>query len=285
MIAQNFEYSAPANLQDALGLLAGDDVKVLAGGMSLIPLMKLRLATPGQLVDIGRIRDLNYIREDNGTIRIGATTTHYQVETSDLVRARCPLLAEAAAHIGDIQVRNVGTIGGSIAHADPAADYPASLLALEARVALVTAKGQREIPIAEFFVDTFTTSLEPGEIIREVIVPVEEQSVGTSYHKMLQPASGFAIVGIAARVKKSGGKVTMARVGVTGLSGKPYRASNVEKALEGTAGDASDVQKAAALVADGVDANSDLHASGEYRKHLARIYTMRALTVALSRTA
>ena len=285
MIAQNFEYSSPSSLKDALGLLAGDDVKVLAGGMSLIPLMKLRLATPGQLVDIGRIPDLNYIREDKGTLRIGATTTHYQVESSAVVRSKCPLLAEAAAHIGDIQVRNVGTIGGSVAHADPAADYPASLLALEARVVLVTAKGQREIPIADFFVDTFTTALEPGEIIREVIVPVEEQSAGTSYQKMLQPASGFAIVGIAARVKKSGGKVTMARVGITGLSGKPYRASNVEKALEGTGGSASDVQKAAAGVAEGVDANSDLHASAEYRKHLAGIYTMRALTVALSRTA
>jgi len=285
MIAQNFEYSAPSSLKDALGLLAGGDVKVLAGGMSLIPFMKLRLATPGQLVDIGRIPDLNYIREDKGTLRIGATTTHYQVESSAAVRSKCPLLAEAAAHIGDIQVRNVGTIGGSVAHADPAADYPASLLALEARVVLVTAKGQREIPIADFFVDTFTTALEQGEIIREVIVPVEEQSVGTSYQKMLQPASGFAIVGVAARVKKSGGKITMARVGVTGLSGKPYRASNVEKALEGTAGSASDVQKASASVAEGVDANSDLHASSDYRKHLARIYTMRALTVALSRTA
>ena len=285
MIAQNFEYSAPSSLKDALGLLAGDDVKVLAGGMSLIPLMKLRLATPGQLVDIGRIPDLNYIREDKGMLRIGATTTHFQVESSAAVRSQCPLLSDAAAHIGDIQVRNVGTIGGSVAHADPAADYPASLLALEARVVLVTAKGQREIPIAEFFVDTFTTALEPGEIIREVIVPVEEQSAGTSYQKMLQPASGFAIVGVAARVGKSGGKVTMARVGVTGLSGKPYRASNVEKALEGTAGGASDVQKAAASVAEGVDANSDLHASSDYRKHLARIYTMRALTVALSRTA
>jgi len=285
MIAQEFEYSAPSSLKDALGLLAGDDVKVLAGGMSLIPLMKLRLATPGQLVDIGRIPDLNYIREDKDVLRIGATTTHYQVETSAVVRSKCPLLAEAAAHIGDIQVRNVGTIGGSVAHAEPAADYPASLLALEARVVLVTAKGQREIPIADFFVDTFTTALEPGEIIREVIVPVEEQSAGTSYQKMLQPASGFAIVGVAARVKKSGGKVTMARVGVTGLSGKPYRASNVEKALEGTAGSASDVQKAAAVVAEGVDANSDLHASADYRKHLASIYAMRALTVALSRTA
>jgi carbon-monoxide dehydrogenase medium subunit len=285
MIAQNFEYAAPSSLKDALGLLAGDDVKVLAGGMSLIPLMKLRLATPGQLVDIGRIPDLNYIREDKGALRIGATTTHYQIESSATVRSRCPLLAEAAAHIGDIQVRNMGTIGGSVAHADPAADYPASLLALETRVVLVTAKGQRELPIAEFFVDTFTTALEPGEIIRELIVPVEEQSAGTSYQKMLQPASGFAIVGIAARVKKSGGKVTMARVGVTGLSGKPYRANSVEKALEGTSGSASDVQKAAASVAAGVDANSDLHASADYRKHLAKVYTMRALTVALSRTS
>ncbi len=285
MIAQNFEYAAPSSLKDALGLLAGEDVKVLAGGMSLIPLMKLRLATPGQLVDIGRIPDLNYIREDQGMLKIGATTTHYQVESSALVRSRCPLLADAAAHIGDVQVRNVGTIGGSVAHADPAADYPASLLALETRLVLVTAKGQRELPIADFFVDTFTTALEPGEIIRELSVPVEEQSVGTSYQKMVQPASGFAIVGVAARVKKSGGKVTMARVGVTGVSGKPYRAVSVEKALEGTSGSPSDVQKAAAGVAEGVDANSDLHASADYRKHLARIYTMRALTVALSRTA
>jgi carbon-monoxide dehydrogenase medium subunit len=285
MIAQDFEYASPASLKDALGMLSGDNVKVLAGGMSLIPLMKLRLATPGQLVDIGRIPDLNYIREDKGVLRIGATTTHYEVESSATVRSRCPLLADAASHIGDIQVRNMGTIGGSVAHADPAADYPASLLALEARVALASAKRQREIPIADFFVDTFTTALEPGEIVREVIVPVEEQAVGTSYQKMLQPASGFAIVGVAARIRKSGGKVAMARVGLTGLSGKPYRAAKVEKALEGTAGSATDVQKAAAIVAEGVDANSDLHASADYRKHLARVYTMRALTVALSRTA
>lgn len=285
MIPQNFDYSAPANLQEALGLLSGENVKVLAGGMSLIPLMKLRLATPEQVVDLGRIADLNTIREDKGALRIGATTTHYQVESSALVRSRCPLLAEAAAHIGDIQVRNMGTIGGSIAHADPAADYPASLLALEAKLVLLTAKSQREIPIAQFFVDTFTTDLQPGEIIREVVVPVEDQSTGTSYQKMVQPASGFALVGVAARVRKTGGKVTMARVGVTGLSGKPYRAASVEKALEGTAGGASDIQKAAASVADGVDANSDLHASADYRRHLARIYTMRALTLALSRTA
>jgi len=285
MIAQNFEYSAPASLKDALGLLAQEDTKVLAGGMSLIPLMKLRLALPGQLVDIGRIADLNFIHEEGGVLRIGATTTHYQVESSPLIRSRCPLLAEAASHIGDIQVRNVGTIGGSIAHADPAADYPASLLALEARVSLVSAKGKRDLPIADFFVDTFTTALEPGEIVQAVIVPIEDQAVGTSYQKMIQPASGFAIVGVAARIRKSGGKIAMARVGVTGLSGKAYRATAVEKALEGTAGSPSDIQKASAQVASGVDANSDLHASAEYRKHLAQVYTMRALAIAFSRTA
>jgi carbon-monoxide dehydrogenase medium subunit len=285
MISQEFDYSAPSSLQDALGQLAGENVKALAGGMSLIPLMKLRLAAPGLLVDLGRIADLNYIREESGTLRIGATTTHYQVETSPLVRSRCPLLAEAASNIGDVQVRNMGTIGGSVAHADPAADYPASLLALEATVAMVTAGGKREMPIAAFFVETFTTALEPGEIIREIIVPVEDQSTGTSYQKLAHPASGFAVVGVAARVRKSGGKVTLARVGVTGLSGKAYRAIGVEKALEGTAGGATDIQKAAALVADGVDANSDLYATSAYRKHLAAIYTTRALTVALSRTA
>ena len=285
MIPQNFEYSAPTNLNEALALLEREDTKALAGGMSLVPLMKLRLAGPGQLVDLGRIPDLNYIREEGGAIRIGATTTHHQVETSALVRSKCPLLSEAASNIGDLQVRNMGTIGGSIAHADPAADYPASLLALEAKVALVTAKSRREVPIADFFIDTFTTALQPGELIREVIVAIEEQTTGTSYQKLVQPASGFAIVGVAVRVRKSGGKIVMARVGVTGLAGKPYRATTVEKALEGTAGEASDIKKAASLVADGVDANSDLHASGDYRSHLARVYALRALTIAVSRAS
>ncbi|MGB6942034.1 MAG: xanthine dehydrogenase family protein subunit M [Bryobacteraceae bacterium] len=290
MIAQNFEYSAPAKLSEALQLLSSGEAKALAGGMSLIPLMKLRLATPEQLVDISRIPDLNYIRRDfdgNGkdVIRIGATTTHYDVESSALLRASCPLLHETATNIGDIQVRNRGTIGGSIAHADPAADYPAALLALEARVILASAKSEREMPIVDFFVDTFTTALEPGELIREVIVPFDDASTGTSYQKVPQPASGFAIVGIAARVRKVGGRVTFARIGVTGLAGKPYRAINVEQALEGTAGSPSDIQKAAALVADGVEANSDLHASESYRKHLASVYTMRALAIAFSRTA
>jgi aerobic carbon-monoxide dehydrogenase medium subunit len=276
MIAQNFEYDAPSSLKEALALLAGGDVKILAGGMSLVPMMKLRLASPLRLVDLSRVPGLSGITEDKGSIRIGAMTTHHEVEDSALLRGKCPLLAETASNIGDVQVRNVGTIGGSVAHADPAADYPAALLALEAKVRLVSAKGERTIALTDFLVDTMTTSIEPGEILQEVIVPVESANVGVSYQKMVQPASGFAIVGVAARVGKK-----FVRVGVTGLAGKAYRAENVEKIYL----DSGDVKKAAAVVADGVDANGDLFASADYRKQMARIYTARALTQALARAS
>jgi carbon-monoxide dehydrogenase medium subunit len=285
MIAQNFEYEAPESLEEALSLLAGGSAKALAGGQSLIPLMKLRLASPERVVDIGHIAELNYVREEQGEIRIGATVTHYDIESSPVLRGKCPLLAEVAGHIGDVQVRNLGTIGGSLAHADPAADYPAALMALEARVRLAGARSDRTVGIGEFLVDTFTTALAPGEIIREVIVPVEDRGAGVSYQKSQQPASGFAIVGIAARVRKTGGKITLARVGVTGLGSKAFRAAKVEKLLEGTTGTAADLKKAAALVADGVDANSDLHASADYRRHLARVFAERALAAAVSRVA
>lgn len=284
MIPQNFEYAAPATLDEAVKLVNGG-AKPLAGGMSLIPMMKLRLATPEKLVDLGRVKDLNYIREASGAIHIGATATHYEIETSPVLRGKSPLLSETAAHIGDVQVRNRGTIGGSIAHADPSADYPAALQALEAKVVLKGAKSERTVSAAEFFVDTFTTALEPGEIVREVIVPIEGAGVGSSYQKMLQPASGFAIVGVAARIQRSGGKITMARIGVTGLSNVSYRATAAEKALEGTAGAAADIQHAAALVAEGVDANSDLNASAGYRKHLATVYAARGIAAAMQRSA
>jgi carbon-monoxide dehydrogenase medium subunit len=284
MIAQNFEYSSPATLGEALALLADGNAKALAGGMSLIPLMKLRLAAPEHVVDLSRISELNYIREERGAIRIGATVTHHQVESSPLLRGKCPLIAETAGRIGDVQVRNMGTMGGSVAHADPAADYPAALLALEAQVRLAGSNSERILSIADFFVDTFTTALKPGEILREIVLPVEGAGAGVSYYKVVQPASGFAIVGIAARVSKASGKVSMARVGVTGLAGMAFRASGVEKLLEGTGGSAGDIRQAAAVVADGVDANTDLHASADYRRHLARVATERALTAALSRT-
>lgn len=284
MIPQPFDYSAPKTLEEALGLIASGG-KPLAGGMSLIPAMKLRLAAPDHLVDLGRVKELNYIREQGGALHLGATATHYEVESSALVRSKCPLLAEAAANIGDVQVRNMGTIGGSVAHADPSADYPAALQALEAKFVLKSASGERTVSAADFFVDTFATLLEPEEIIREVVVPVEASGTGVSYQKMYQPASGFAVVGIAVRIARSGGKISMARIGVTGLSGSSYRAADAERALEGKAGSATEIQHAAALVTQGVEANSDLHASADYRKHLAVVYASRAIAAAISRSA
>ena len=284
MIPQQFEYSAPKTLDEALGLLA-EGAKPLAGGMSLIPMMKLRLAAPEHLVDLGRIKDLSYIREEGGALHVGATTTHHEVESSPLLRGKCPLLAETASHIGDVQVRNMGTMGGSVAHADPAADYPAALQALEAKLVLKGAKSERTVAADEFFVDMFTTALEPGEIVREVIVPVDGAGTGTSYQKVLQPASGFAIVGIAVRVRKQGDKVAMARIGVTGLANRAFRATAAEKALEGRAGTPAEIQAVAALVGQGIDANSDLHASADYRLHLAAVYAAKALAVALGRIA
>ena len=284
MIAQQFEYTAPKSLHEALHLLA-NGAKPLAGGMSLIPMMKLRLAAPEHLVDLRALKDLNYIREAGGELHIGATASHYDVESSPLLRQKCPLLAETAAAIGDVQVRNMGTIGGSVAHADPAADYPAALQALEAKLVLQGAKSQRTVSAADFFVDAFTTALQPGEILREVIVPVDDTHTGTSYQKMAQPASGFAIVGVAARVRQSGGKFTFVRLGVTGLSNRAYRATVSEKALEGKSTSMADMQSAAALVAQAIDANSDLHASADYRLHLAVVYAARALKTALSRIA
>ncbi len=284
MIPQQFEYSAPKTLDEALGLLA-EGAKPLAGGMSLIPMMKLRLANPEHLVDLGRIKDLSYIREEGGALHIGATATHHDVENSALVRGKCPLLAETASHIGDVQVRNMGTIGGSVAHADPAADYPAALQALEAKIVLKGAKSERTVSAEDFFIDTFTTALEPGEIVREVIVPVDGAGTGTNHQKVLQPASGFAIVGIAVRVRKQGDKVAMARIGVTGLSNRAFRAKEAEKALEGRVGSPAEIQAVAALVGQGIDANSDLHASAEYRLHLAAVYAAKALATALGRIA
>ncbi|HTQ55006.1 MAG TPA: xanthine dehydrogenase family protein subunit M [Bryobacteraceae bacterium] len=280
MIPQNFDYSAPTTLQQALEL-AGGGARILAGGMSLIPLMKLRLATPEQVVDMGRIPGLGEIKQSGGSIQIGAMATHYQIESSPLLRAHCPLLAETASHIGDVQVRNMGTIGGSIAHCDPAADYPAALFALEAQVHLASAGGQRTLPFADFLVDTFTTALEPGEIITGLTVPAESSGAGVSYQKMAQPASGFALVGAAVRVARSNGHLGFVRVGITGLASKAYRASNVESILTST----GDIDKAAAAVADGVEANSDLNASAAYRCQMARVYTARALRSALARTS
>ncbi len=286
MIPESFEYHVPKTLAEASRLVAqfGGEGKVLAGGHSLVPLMKLRLAAPKHLIDIGRIAELRYIREDNGNVQIGALTTHFQIESSDLLKSKCPLLPEAARAIGDVQVRNKGTLGGSLAHADPAADWPASILALDAEIKAASERGERWIPAKEFFVDLLTTALKPDEILTAVRVPALPARAGDAYVKLPQPASGFAIVGVAARVVlNEKGAVEQVGVGVTGVGPKPYRAVAVEDVLRGKTPSAKRLEEAAAHAAEGVEANADLYASAEYRAHLARVYTRRALEKALER--
>jgi aerobic carbon-monoxide dehydrogenase medium subunit len=281
MIPQEFEYSAPTSLQETLQLIAGGDRKILAGGMSLIPMMKLRLATPEYLIDLARVPGLNHIAETGGTIQIGATATHHDIESSPVIRAKCPLLAEAASHIGDVQVRNRGTIGGSIAHADPAADYPAALVALDAQIRIASANSDRAVPAVDFFIDAFTTAIEPGEIAVEVLMPAEPGNEGYRYEKLQHPASGFAIVGVAVRIQKRGGKITLARIGVTGMGSHAFRALEAERLLES----GHSIDEAVVTVGEGVDANSDLYASAEYRTHLARVRAKRAIEIALRRAS
>ncbi|HLH15800.1 MAG TPA: xanthine dehydrogenase family protein subunit M [Bryobacteraceae bacterium] len=279
MIPQEFDYTAPSSLQETLTLIESGERKLLAGGMTLIPMMKLRLAAPAEVVDLGRVPGLAGIEESQGVIRIGAMTTHHAVESSPVVRAHAPLLAATAGHIGDMQVRNMGTMGGSIAHADPAADYPAALLALEAEIHLVSAHSERTVPAAEFFLDAFTTALEPGEMVLEILVHAQDVTEGSRYEKAPHPASGFAVVGVAARIQKAGGRISLARIGVTGLAGRAFRARNAESILEG----GGTIAEAAAVVGEGEDVNSDLYAAAEYRLHLARVHAARALTAAAAR--
>ena len=286
MIPAQFDYEAPNTLDDALNLLAAnpDDAKILAGGHSLLPAMKLRLAQPALLVDIGRIRDLAYIREEGGQILIGAMTTHYQLESSALLKEICPLLPECASHIGDVQVRNKGTIGGSVAHADPAGDWPAAIIALEAELVAVGKDGERTIEAADFFVDLLTTSLAPGEILREIRVSKPAGRFGHSYQKVRHPASGFAVVGVAVALQVgAGGECERAGIGVTGVASKAYCATAVEQALQGQPLNQQTIAAAAAHASEGVDANSDLYASEDYRRHLAQVYTRRALEAARAR--
>jgi carbon-monoxide dehydrogenase medium subunit len=268
-----------------LTLLAqNEDAKILAGGHSLIPAMKLRLAMPSLLVDISRIQDLSYVREENGQIRIGAMTTHYQIESSDLLRQICPLLPECASHIGDLQVRNKGTIGGSVAHSDPAGDWPAAMIALNAEIIATGKNGDRTIKADEMFVDLLTTALQPGEILREIRVGKIPERTGQAYTKMPHPASGFAVVGVAASVTISGdGNCQSASIGITGVSSKAFRAAAVESALAGKVLDDKTIESAAAEAAAGVDLNGDLFASADYRRHLAEVYTRRAIVAATER--
>lgn len=286
MIPAQFDYLTPATLAEAISLLGQhpNETKILAGGHSLIPAMKLRLATPQVLIDIGRIKDLSYIKEEGGQIRIGAMTTHYQMEASDRLREICPLLPECAAQIGDVQVRNKGTIGGSVAHSDPAGDWPAAIIALGAELVAVSAEGERVIKADDFFVDMLTTALGAGEILREIRISAPSGRFGQAYLKVPQPASGFAVVGVAVNLTRDqSGNCQSVGIGMTGVASWAYRASAVEKALTGSALDEQAIAAAAAHATDGVSVNGDLYASDAYRRHLAQVYTRRAIQAAASR--
>ncbi len=283
MIPSAFQYERAISIDDALGKLQVADGagKLIAGGHSLVPLMKLRLSEPTVLIDIARIPDLAGVREGDGAIEIGALTTHHEVATSALLRERCPAVAETAALIGDPQVRNRGTLGGSLAHADPAADYPAIMLALEADIHVTGPDGARVIKVADFFQAVFTVDLAPDEILTKVtFAPVR----AAAYAKLHQRASRFAIVGVAAALDVSDDAIQSARVALTGAAASPSRLATVEAALAGQPAAPDTFAAAAAVAADGVDdINHDLHASAEYRRAMIQVFTRRALDAAIGR--
>jgi carbon-monoxide dehydrogenase medium subunit len=282
MIPAAFEYESPRTLGEALALLASrPDAKLLAGGHSLLPAMKLRVAAPATLIDLGRISGLSYVRNAGTGIAIGAMTTHAEVASSELLHASSPLLAETAGHIADVQVRNRGTIGGSLAHADPAADYPAATLALNAEMVAMSERGERVIPAKRFFTGLLATALREDEILTEIRVP-RTSGAGTSYQKFHHPASGFAVVGVAAVVKMRGGNIESAAIGITGVGEHAYRASAVEAALRGKP--LSAVAGAAQKAAEKVEVLSDSYASADYRRHLAQVFTRRAIAAAAKAT-
>jgi carbon-monoxide dehydrogenase medium subunit len=286
MPAVSFEYHAPSTLQEAIALLTRYDgeAKILAGGHSLLPIMNLRLAQPKALIDIGKIPGLSGIREDNGSLVIGAMTTHYQVETSSLLKQKVPILPETAAVIGDVQVRNRGTIGGSIAHADPAGDLPGAAVALDVQLKAVGPRGERTLSAREFFVDILTTALQPDEILTEIRVPAMPPRTGSAYEKFPNPASRYAIVGAAAVLTLDGNGVCQkASVGLNGVTGTPVAAVGVEQALMGKRVNDQSIQEASAKAADGLEPLGDIFASAMYRAHLARVFTKRALTRAYGR--
>ena len=279
MIPASFDYLQPRTLEEALAALASsEDAKLLAGGHSLIPAMKLRLAQPRTVIDLGRVQGLSYIREAAGRIAIGAMTTHADIEASALLREKCPLLPGVAAQIGDVQVRNRGTLGGSVVHADPAADWPAAILALEAELELAGPEGRRVVSAADFFVEMMQTAARANEVLCELRFPRTAASV--AYVKTAQRASGFAIAGVA--VVLDAGSRTV-RVGVTGAAAKPYRASRVESALQGRALSVETIAAAAARAADEVETLNDIHAAADFRAHLVIVNTRRALEMAAAR--
>ncbi|HEU5260252.1 MAG TPA: xanthine dehydrogenase family protein subunit M [Gemmatimonadales bacterium] len=281
MIPTSFDYVRAKNLNDALKAL-GKNTKVIAGGHSLLPLLRFRLAQPDRLVDIGQLAQLKGIKAAGGGVRIGAATTYRELLDSKLIRDKYPLIAEVTEHIGDLQVRNAGTIGGGLAHADPAADMPPVMLVLDATFVLQSKGGKRSVPARKFFKGPFTTALKPNELLIEIRLPAPPKGAGTAYVSFEQAASGYALVGAAALVAKAKAMVARAHLAFTGLADTPFLAAGAAK-LVGTSGDAAALAQVAEAAVSGVEANDDIHAGAVYRLHLAQVAARRALAGALAR--
>jgi carbon-monoxide dehydrogenase medium subunit len=281
VIPAQFDYVRPSTIEEALQALAdgGDEAKIIAGGQSLLPVLRMRLNAPELVIDLGGIEGLRGIRDDGDAIVIGAMTTHHDVHTSDLVREHALLLTKAVAEVADPQIRHRGTFGGALAHADPAGDLGAPALALDAQFVVAGQGGTRTIEAADFFVDLFTTAMAEGEILTEVRVP-KRSGWGAHYEKFVRVAHQWPIVAVAASVKAEGGTITEARVGLTNMGSTPLRAHSVESALVGQSATDDAVRAAVASVAEGTNPPSDLNGDAEYRKHLATVLTRRAVLAA-----
>jgi aerobic carbon-monoxide dehydrogenase medium subunit len=286
MFPASFGYVAAHSVEEALELLTqqGEDAKLLAGGHSLIPAMKLRLASPRTLIDLGTISGLRGARIDGDTLAIGALTVHADVASSDLVRKRLPGLADAASVIGDVQVRNRGTIGGSVAHADPAADLPVILTALNASFVLQSMSGNRSVAADDFFTDFYTTAMTAHEVLTEIRVPLPPAGSGTAYVKLPHPASGYVVVSAGVLItRQASGSCASARVALGGLGSGPIRAAGTETGLQGKSLTPEVIAAAAAKAAENADPTEDSYASAEYKRHVATVYTRRAIEAALKR--
>jgi carbon-monoxide dehydrogenase medium subunit len=288
VISPKFEYFAPTTLHEALTLLHqySAEAKPLSGGQSLIPLMKLRLATPAYLIDINRIPDLDQLQEQNGFLSIGALTREADLERSDLVRTKYPIVYDTARVIGDPLVRNLATVGGNLAHADPANDHPATMLALGAEVVATSLDGERAIPVAEFFTDFFTTALRPEEILTAIRIPAPAAGSGGAYVKLERKVGDFAIVGVAAQVTiDTTGICIGAGIGLTNVAPTPLKVHAAEAFLQGKRLDQDSIKQAAQLAAEEARPEADLRGSSEYKRDMVRVLTARALTRALERAS
>lgn len=282
MLPSRFDYSAPRSLEEALALLAehGEDAKILAGGQSLIPMMKLRFASPGHLVDLNEISGLSYVEETDGYLRIGALTRNSELERSELLKRSYPALAATAPLMSDPIVRNRGTVAGSLAHADPAGDWGSVMLAMGAEVVAKSASGERTIPVADLLVDTFTTLLEPTEVITEIRVPKANGSSGGTYLKLKRRIGDFATVGVAVQLALDGGKIGRAGIGLTAVGSKNIQATEAEQALAGAEPGAEAFEEAARLAGEAARPNSDVRGSADYKRAIVQTFVKRGLAKA-----